>query len=202
MPNVLLELNNLSPTKRRHLAILVAGTLGAVGVIWLLLIVPLRNEVAAKKSALAAAEEARRRSSHNAAMVEISRTSLAEARDKLRQFESSMAGSDVYRWALKTFADVSLWADVEILQIDPPRAVEGLILPKVPYESRLVTITGSAYYRDFGRYLAVLENSFPHLRLHLLELEPRHLGDNSFDGGEKLNFKMEIETLVRPPSSL
>ncbi|WP_310582835.1 hypothetical protein [Deinococcus sp.] len=56
---------------------------------------------------------------------------------------------------------------------------------------------GSAHYQDFGRFLADFENNFPCIRVQNIELDPVGAIAGS-DHREKLNFKMELVTLVRP----
>ena len=75
------------------------------------------------------------------------------------------------------------------------------MLPEFPYSQAIVTVSGSAYYYEFGKFLADLENHFPYMRVQNLNLEP---GFGSNRGRkEKLSFRMEIVTprQTRRPSN-
>ena len=123
---------------------------------------------------------------------------LAIAEQKLGRMEAKMIAGDAYRWLTKTFLDVPLSKGVSISNLDPPQVGELTIWPKVPYQLATFSMAGTAYYKDFGGFLASLENTFPHMRLKRLELEPASFADTPSEDGEKLNFKLQIVTLVNP----
>jgi hypothetical protein len=70
------------------------------------------------------------------------------------------------------------------------------MLPAFPYHQATSTVTGSAYYFDFGRFVADFENQFPYMRIQNLNLEPSGAADDP----EKLSFRMEIVTLIKSGS--
>jgi hypothetical protein len=107
-----------------------------------------------------------------------------------------MPTRDVYRWAARTFDSLQT-NDVEVINLEPPRLGQPNTLPTVPYKAATFSISGTAYYHDFGRFLANLENSFPHLRLRRLELKATHFGETADAEQEKLAFKIEIVALVK-----
>src|ERR1035438_2962631 len=59
-------------------------------------------------------------------------------------------------------------------------------------------INGTVYYHDLGKFIADFENSFPHSRMVRLVVEPAASTDSH---SEKLSFKMEIITLMKPNPS-
>ena len=128
-------------------------------------------------------------------------TELAEAGRTLASLEEGMASSgDVSSWVYETVRRFKLAHRVEIPQFSNPSAVtETSLLPKFPYKQVTITVAGSGYYHDIGKFIADFENQFPHIRLLNLTLEPISslLGDEK----EKLEFKMDLVTLVRPNSS-
>ena len=128
-------------------------------------------------------------------------TELAEAGRTLASLEEGMASSgDVSSWVYDTVRRFKLAHRVEIPQFSNPSAVtETSLLPKFPYKQVTITVAGSGYYHDIGKFIADFENQFPHIRLLNLTLEPISslLGDEK----EKLEFKMDLVTLVRPNSS-
>ena len=73
--------------------------------------------------------------------------------------------------------------------------------PKFPYRAALFNVRGTAYYHDFGKFLADFENAFPYLRIQNIELDPNvSSAANTQSEPEKLAFKMEIVALVNPNS--
>ena len=90
---------------------------------------------------------------------------------------------------------------MEIANLEPPHLGESIILPKVPYKAAVLAVNGTAHYHNFGRFLASLENSFPHMRLQRLELEPTQFGEAATTAQEQLRFKLEMVALVKPSAS-
>jgi len=125
---------------------------------------------------------------------------LAELSKALHALEEDMAPNDAYSWIINTVKQFKLPYKVEIPQfstINPP--VDVTLLPKFPYKQVTMTIGGSAYYHELGRFVADFENKFPYFRVENIELEPVSglvAGDK-----EKLTFKMDLVTLVKPTSS-
>lgn len=195
-------MNKLQTNKRVQLVLLILVSTGLAVGIWAGLIDPQRRTIEGKKNVIQVAEKARGVGNVDAAFLQKSRDDVAAVQGRLQDLETNMAFGDVYRWVIRTFSE-NPEPGIEIFQIDPPRVIDNIIAPKVPYGGRAFTITGSAYYNDFGRYLANLENKYPHMRLEHLELEPRHPGDSTAEDGEKLNFKMEVFMLTKPtPTNL
>jgi hypothetical protein len=120
---------------------------------------------------------------------------LAEAAKKLSDLEEGMApGGDIYSWAINTIRGFKLAYRVDIPQLNQPVRGDVTLLPKFPYKQATLSVSGTAFFHDFGRFLADFENQFPHLRVLNLEMA------SSLDPGEqeKLTFKMDIVTLVKP----
>jgi hypothetical protein len=68
------------------------------------------------------------------------------------------------------------------------------LLPKFQYKQIKATVSGTAYYHDLGKFIADFENTYPHARIANLVLEPGGAGG----ANEKLSFRMDIITLVKP----
>jgi hypothetical protein len=60
-------------------------------------------------------------------------------------------------------------------------------------------VAGSAQFHDLGRFLADLENQFPHVRLLNLSLDVS--APSPTVEPETLSFKMDIVTLAKPNQS-
>jgi hypothetical protein len=123
---------------------------------------------------------------------------LCEARKQVEKAEENMATGDIYSWAINTLRTFKLpHTKVEIpqfSQIDGPKDVT--LLAKFPYKQASLTVSGTAHFHDFGRFVADFENQYPHFRLINMSLEPAS-GINAGDK-ENLSFRMEIAMLVKP----
>jgi len=129
-----------------------------------------------------------------------------EASRKLKQREVAMAApNDMYSWLIQTLNSFRAAYKVEIPQFGRELPTEVGIFPKFPYRAALFNVRGSAHYHDFGKFLADFENAFPYIRVQNIDLDPSsdpsNLGNsasNTAESREKLSFKMELLTLVRP----
>lgn len=122
---------------------------------------------------------------------------LAEARKVLTDSESDMASGDSYSWVLAAIRGFKARYKVDVTQISPKGPMTDVnLLPKFPYKQGSFMATGSAHYHDLGRFLADFENEFPHVRV--LNLDVRLNPSPSSGEKEKVAFKIEIITLVKP----
>jgi Tfp pilus assembly protein PilO len=125
---------------------------------------------------------------------------LAEASQRLSKIETTMASGDLYAWTINTLRQFKLGYKVEIpqfSQIDGPKEMN--MLAGFPYKQANMTISGNAYYTDFGKFVADFENQFPFMRVINLSMEPLPSAANG--DRERLAFRMEIATLVKSPAS-
>ena len=120
---------------------------------------------------------------------------LTEVTNTLLHAEEDMASGDLYSWTYNTIRRFKQQYKVEIPEIGHPTIGNVDLLPSFPYKQIQFSINGTAYYHDLGKFIADFENNFPHSRMVRLVIEPG--GDNS----EKLSFKMEIITLMKPNPS-
>ena len=133
----------------------------------------------------------------------INRADMIEAdyeakRRLLAEREDAMAsGGDLYSWIVDTLQRFKSPYKVDIPQISQPTPPGDVnLLPKFPYKQVTLSVGGTAFYHDFGQFIAGFENHFPHMRAVNLTLEPAP----SAAAGEKerLAFTMDIVTLVKP----
>jgi hypothetical protein len=59
------------------------------------------------------------------------------------------------------------------------------------------TVSGTAYYQDLGRLIMALENTYPYVRMRRLDLEPKHSADPDDKEDEKLNFRLEFDSMLK-----
>ena len=125
-------------------------------------------------------------------------TEMPDLRKNLDTIESDIASGDPYAWLIQTVRQFRAVHKVDISSISPIGAtVEMNLFPRFPYRQASLSISGKAYYHDFGQFVADFENQFPHIRLLNLDLTQ----DPSAPAleAEKLNFRMDLVTLVKKP---
>ena len=116
--------------------------------------------------------------------------------ESLAEKENGMATGDLYSWMFTSIRRFQKGYRVEIPQISPVATSEVNLLPKFPYQQATVSIGGSAHYHELGRFIADFENAYPYMRISNLTLELNSaLTPGDF---EKLAFKLEITSLVKP----
>src|SRR5947199_8814499 len=120
------------------------------------------------------------------------------AKTALGTMEKDVASGDLYSWVISTLRAFKVPYQVDLPAFSPigPRSPMSLI-PNFPYEQASITVAGRAHFHDFGRFVADLENQFPHIRVLNLDLDL----DTVSTQPEMLSFKMDIVTLVKPNPS-
>ena len=188
-------MNKLPKEKRDHLILVGMGTLLALVAIGYGLIRPqyatiseINKQIDSKRDDLQKMEDTIKKADSISAQLE-------DLTDTLTQAESDMASGDPASWIYDTIrnfkgkykVDISVNGQLSMGPVD--------LLPAFPYKQLKVTVGGTAYYHDFGKFIADFENTFPHARIANLTLEPvGGTGDNS----EKLAFRMDIIAVVNP----
>jgi hypothetical protein len=122
---------------------------------------------------------------------------LTNVAAKLSLAEEDVASGDIYAWTYDALRKFKAPYRVDIPTISQPIVSSVDIVPRFPYKQLKVTVSGTAYYHELGRFIAGLENTFPHIRVVNLTMEPV---DATEQRNEKLSFRMEIVGLVKPNS--
>jgi hypothetical protein len=190
-------MNKLAKEKRNQLILIAGVTVVVLAALWAALIGPSRQNLralAGRKTALA-----RKLDQVCLAIKNTDRVAaeLSEARASLAELEARMGSGDLYSWAINTLREFKPSHRVDIpqfSQIDGPRDMP--MLPQFPYKQATLTIGGSAYFYDFGQFLADFENQSPYIRILNLSLEP--IPSLVPVDQEKLAFKMDVVFLVKP----
>jgi hypothetical protein len=108
--------------------------------------------------------------------------------------ETDMASGDLYSWVINTVRQFKAPYRVDIPQFSPLGPTTDVnLLPSFPYKQTTFSVQGTAYYHDFGRFLADFENQFPHVRVLNLSLDL----DATSQDPERLSFRMDIAALIR-----
>ncbi|HWN93587.1 MAG TPA: type 4a pilus biogenesis protein PilO [Methylomirabilota bacterium] len=186
------------PKEKRDKIILVGiVTVAVSAALWLLLINSQRHTL---RNVRAEAVKSRDQSSRGYATLktrEDVKQQFEEATRRLQTRETAMAApNDMYSWLIQTLNNFRSNYRVDIPQFGREVPAEVGIFAKFPYRAALFNVRGTANYHDFGRFLADFENAFPYIRVQNIELKPA--SESQGDGREKLNFSLELLTLVRP----
>jgi Tfp pilus assembly protein PilO len=123
----------------------------------------------------------------------------AELKESIKELdirESDMVSNDLYASMINSIRTFKLPYQVEIKQFNSKGLTEMNLFPKYPYKQYTVSLVGSAYYHDLGRFIADFENRFRSSRILNLDLAPESTQDK-----EKLVFRMDIVSLVKPSGS-
>jgi Tfp pilus assembly protein PilO len=125
-------------------------------------------------------------------------TEVASTSKRLSELEDDMVTGDAYAWMYPKMKEFkSAYKTVEVAQLVPTMEGKDVnVLPKFPYKYVSFTVQGTAFFHDFGKFLADLENHFPLFRVLNLDLQPAPAQAET--DKEKLTFKMEILPLVKP----
>lgn len=190
-----MNLKRLPRDKRNKLLLVAAGTIILVTALYFLLIRS-QNENLVRL----AQKRANLQTNHRRVLDAIRRaseteTNLASARKQLEAAEADIASGDLYSWVVNSFRQFKSRYKVEIPsfnQLGP--LVDVNLLPNFPYKQTTFTVAGTAHFHDLGRFLADLENQFPHIRLVNLSLDAN--APSSVEP-ETLSFRMDVVTLAK-----
>lgn len=192
-------MSKLSKDKRDKIILVGIVTVAASAAIWLLVI---KAQGEALKGARAEVTKSREQLNRGKTTLTTQANvdeGFEKASRKLAGRETTMAApNDMYSWLIQTLNTFRLGYKVDIPQFGRELPTEVGIFAKFPYRAALFNVRGSAYYHDFGKFLADFENAFPYIRVQNVELAPATESAGHTDSREKLNFKMELLTLVRP----
>jgi hypothetical protein len=181
--------------KRNQLIIVVIITVAILALIGFGLIRSQKNSLSKIMEDKAAADIRLKSIKNSITNADAIASELIEVTNALLLTEEDMASGDLFSWTINTMRRFKQQYKVEIPEIGHPTIADVDLLPSFPYKQIQFTINGTAYFHDLGKFIADFENNFPHSRMVRLTIEPG--GDNP----EKLSFRMEIITLMKPNPS-
>jgi Tfp pilus assembly protein PilO len=123
---------------------------------------------------------------------------LQDMSDTLTQSEGDMANGDPNGWIYDTIRKFKSQYKMDVSIASPTAIQDEDMLPNFPFKQLKVTVNGTAFYHDLGKFIANFENDYPHGRICNLSITPT---GGSGDNAEKLYFKMDIIVLVKPSES-
>ena len=190
-------MSNIPAAKKQQLAGIAAGTILFSVVFWYFVIQSQKRTIEQQDKKVGEIRTQIETAKKNSRMLDRLEADFKVSKANLKKLEVLMPSGDVYRWLVQAFEGMQKTNWVTIFNIDPPRVEEVEIPPALPYKAALITVTGLAYYHDFGVFLANMENSMPFIRLQSLELKRAALADTGAADREQLSFAMELLTLVK-----
>lgn len=188
-------MNKLTKEKRDHLILVGMGTLVMLTLIIYALIRPQYAAIAHIDKQTAAARDDLQKKKDIIKTSNTVSNELAELTDKLGDAERDLATGDPAVWIYDTIrnfktkykVDISVNSQLTIGAVD--------LLGHFPYKQLKVTVNGTAYYHDLGKFIADFENKYPHVRVVNLVVDP---AGGAGDESEKLSFRMDIIALINP----
>jgi len=187
----------LPKEKRNQFIFALICTVGVLVLMWYYLISPRQtafSQVAAARNAAETKLEAIQNTIKHADTIT---NELVNVMQTFSRAESDMASGDFYSWTYNTVRAFKATYRVDIPEMGHPEVSDTDLLPDFPFKQVKFTINGTACYHDLGKFIADLENKFPHMRVVNLAIQPVQ---TSGGNNEKLSFKMDIIALVKPDS--
>jgi Tfp pilus assembly protein PilO len=191
-------MTKLPKEKRDKIILISMGTAVVCAALWFLVI---NTQLSALRNVAKETEKSRDQLARGQTTIksqEVVNHEFTEASAALKQREAVMASpNDMYFWLIQTLNGFRGNYKVEIPQFGRETPAEVGCFAKFPYSAALFNVRGTAHFHDFGKFLADFENTFPYIRVQNIDLEPT-ANDASGESREKLEFKIELLTLVRP----
>jgi len=122
---------------------------------------------------------------------------LTDITSQLQHAEDDVVTGDVYAWVYDTVRHFKANYHVDIPNIGQPTVNEVDMLGAFPYKQVTVSLSGTAYYHDLGKFISDFENNFQHIRMVNLSIEPANAGGTGATV-EKLSFRVDLVALVKP----
>ena len=185
--------------KRNSLILVALATIGVVALLWLLLIGVQTGKIKEISAKIETAQHTKEKIESAVKKAAQTEADLKTKSKVLAGLENDMAGGDLFLWQINMMKHFKGDRPVEIPELSAGSPSDCNLLPKFPYRQVTLTVGGSAYYNDFGRFLADFENTYPYMRVLNLQVFPKPT--QSPADKEKIGFKMEIVTLTKPNPS-
>jgi len=195
----------LSKEKRDKLILMAVGTIALVIGLWFGVINTRKDQLVLSRTRLEKAKDKLDKAKRMVSMAAQAEAAMETATRKLKTVEDTMASGDLYPWALLLLEKARAGHEVKIIEVAKPGKGEVGLLAQFPYEAAMFTVRGTAFYHDFGKFLADFENRFPYFRAQNLSLTAAPEAAAGADGSahaaedrEKLTFKMDVVALIKP----
>ena len=190
----------LSPDKRNKLIAVSVGIVIALGGLWFGIIHLPAKKLKETRAGFEGNQDKNRKMRQVVSAAPQLEAELLAAQEKLAVIQQDMPAGDLYSWFISTIKNFKAAYRVDIPSYGNVSAIENTtLIPNFPYKQVRIQLSGSAFYQDFGHFLADFENRYPFMRVENISLEP-NMAIQSETDREKLAFRMEIVALVSVPS--
>lgn len=199
------------PKEKRDKVILVGlGTAAAVAAIYFAVINLQRETLKGEQKRYVEADLKLGNGQNTLKLEKAVEVNYQEVLGKLKGEEANLApATDMYSWLIQTMKEFRLGYNVDIPQFSRETPTDVGVFAKFPYQAAIFTVSGTAHFHDFGKFLADFENKHPYIRVQNLEIEPMageatsaapgsSSSGSASKSNEKLTFKMNLLTVVRP----
>jgi len=189
-------MKRLSPAKRNQLIVVILITLALIGAVYFFLIGPQNREN--HRLIQEISDQQGNLKNYRQAIQEAESTSnqLAAVSLQLQSAEKDIATGDVYAWIYDTIRRFKASYHLDIPTIGQPAISDVDLIPNFPYKQVRLSLSGTGYYHNLGKFVSDFENTFPHMRLVNLSIGTTESGDDS----ELLSFHVDVVALVKPNS--
>jgi hypothetical protein len=188
-------MNNLLKEKRDSLILVGAGTLVLLAVIIFELIRPQYATISNTKAQINDARSTLQSREDTIKKADTISAQLSDLTYKIARAENDVATGDPSQWIYDTIRNFKEHYNINI-SVNGQLSMGAVeLLPTFPYKQLKVSVGGTAYYHDLGKFIADFENAYPHAQIINLILEP---AGSANDSSEKLSFRMDIIVLANP----
>jgi Tfp pilus assembly protein PilO len=186
-------MKRLSPAKRNQLIMVLLVTAALIGAVYFFLISPQNKENSQLIKQTSDRQADLDKYKRIISQAQATSNQLAALSLQLSNTEQDIATGDTYAWIYDTIRQFKTNYHVDIPTISQPVMGDVDLIPDFPYKQVKFSLVGTAYYHDLGKFIADLENNFPHVRLENLAIDSN--GDS-----ELLSFRVDVVALVKPNS--
>src|SRR6267154_1181774 len=162
----------LPKEKRNPFFVVVAVTVAILLIVYFGLINAQRSTLSGSKAASQAAMVKLQGMEKTIKDGDLTTNEVAAATIALAHAEEDIASGDLYSWAYNTLRAFKQSYKVEIPEIGHPVEGDVDLFPSFPYKQMTFSVSGKGYFHEIGKFVADIENDFPHFRVANLTLEP------------------------------
>jgi Tfp pilus assembly protein PilO len=189
-------MKRLPPAKRNQLILVIFVTVALIGTVYLFLISPQNNEIRKLDAGTSGKRAELQKIKDTIKQKDATGKKLDEISRQLNLAEEDIATGDISAWTYDTLRRFKSSYHVDIPSIGQGVLSDVDLLADFPYRQVKLSLNGTAYYHDLGKFVSDFENNFPHMRLLNLSIEPAN--NAAGEATERLNFHMDVVTLVKP----
>lgn len=193
----------LPKEKRDRLILVVVGGLVVASFMWYGLVKSGYTRLERNRDRRAATQDKVEKAKARVSQADKVEAEMETSVQALRGIEEEMAsGVDLYRWSLILMEKARGGQQIEIDEVTKPQTNDIGVLAAFPYPAATFSVRGSAYYHNFGKFLADFENRYPYFRVQNISLGTlAEAGGDATSGRvakNQLLFKMDVVVPIKP----